>query len=171
MDFWASGRRRVCEISYLTISKGQALGGSELKRLQSVWSQTTTPAFYRKGKGYPLLIRLPFADDNRRWLQHDKRTSPVWNRMDKRWEVPKAWFNDLVARALNRYAALYVIQPYREQEKCAPACWNAQGHECQCSCMGANHGAGHLSGWLVVSDTFATRWGEEELACRLMTKR
>jgi hypothetical protein len=62
-----------------------------------------------------------------------------------------------------------LIQPYREQEKCAPSCFNARGHDCQCQCMGANHGrGGPNAGWFVVSDTFATKWGEEHLACRLM---
>jgi hypothetical protein len=60
-------------------------------------------------------------------------------------------------------AKLYIIQPYREQEKCSPSCQDAEGHECQCSCMGRYHGIGR------VSDTFATRWGDQELACRLLT--
>jgi hypothetical protein len=33
--------------------------------------------------------------------------------------------------------------------------------------MGANHGAGNDGSWFEVSDTFSTRWGERELACRL----
>jgi hypothetical protein len=37
--------------------------------------------------------------------------------------------------------------------------------------MGANHGFGNDGSWFEVSETFATRWGEEELACRLMVKR
>ncbi|WP_354134437.1 hypothetical protein [Bradyrhizobium sp. S3.9.1] len=66
---------------------------------------------------------------------------------------------------------VYIIQPYREQEICARACQEAQGHECQCSCMGANHGVGNDGSWFEVSDTFSTRWGERELACRLLTAR
>ncbi|MEP1497973.1 MAG: hypothetical protein ABJK50_20985, partial [Pseudophaeobacter sp.] len=64
-----------------------------------------------------------------------------------------------------------IIQPYREQEICARACQEALGHECQCSCMGANHGAGNDGSWFEVSDTFSTRWGDRELACRLLTAR
>ncbi len=86
----------------------------------------------------------------------------------KYWEVPAAWFNDFVDRALERYSELYVIQPYREQEKCASACLNATGHECQCSCMGANHGAGNDGSWFEVNEAFATRWGDQVLACRRM---
>ncbi|WP_336079500.1 hypothetical protein [Thalassospira sp. CH_XMU1448-2] len=140
-------------------------------RLKSIWNQGAIPVILRRGgKGQRLRLRLPFSVSNRLWLQDGKSTSPNWIADGKYWEVPKAWFNDLVNRALADYGKIYVIQPYREQEKCAPACWNAQGHECQCSCMGANHGAGNYGGWFVVSDTFATRWGDQQLACRLMLR-
>ncbi len=82
-----------------------------------------------------------------------------------------AWFSDLVERCLDRYGKVYIIQPFREQEKCAPACMNATGHDCQCSCMGANHGAGLAGGrWKVIDEAFATRWGDELIACRLLSR-
>ncbi|VFU17788.1 conserved protein of unknown function (plasmid) [Methylocella tundrae] len=140
--------------------------------LKYVWGQERIPVVLRRtGKGQRLRVRLPFAETNRQWLQNGRRTSPVWIDDKKYWELPKAWFNDFVERALAKYGKVYVIQPYREQEKCSPACQNAIGHECQCSCMGLNHGAGNDGSWFEVSDTFATRWGDEELACRLMTAR
>ncbi|MDF1586682.1 hypothetical protein [Marinimicrococcus flavescens] len=140
--------------------------------LRAVWNQTRIPVVLRRGgKGQRLRIRLPFAQDNRRWLQAGKRMAATWVPVHTCWEVPKAWFNEFVERAVLRYGALYVIQPYREQEKCAPACLNATGHECQCSCMGANHGAGNDGSWFEVSETFATRWGEQQLACRLMVRK
>lgn len=139
-------------------------------RLKRIWEQTDRPVVLRRnGKGEKLRVRLPYAEDNRHWLQDARRTDPVWSREHKCWELPKAWFNDVVTRALQRYKSLYVIQPYREQEKCSPKCLEATGHECQCSCMGANHGAGNDGSWFEVNETFATRWGERELACRLMT--
>lgn len=144
--------------------------GTEQK-LKKIWRQTSTPVLFRQGKGLPLLIRLPYSEDNRTWLKGGNRNRPVWDFQHKCWETPKAWFNDLVKKSLVRYKKLYIIQPYREQEKCAPACWNAIGHECQCSCMGSNHGSQSSSNnWFVVSDSFATRWGKRELACRLMKK-
>jgi hypothetical protein len=94
-----------------------------------------------------------------------------WIDKHRYWELPKAWFNDFVDRSLSRYGKVYIIQPYREQEKCAPACQNATGHECQCSCMGEHHGAGNDGSWFEVSDTFATRWGDLHLACRLLAAR
>ena len=143
-----------------------------LATIEAVWRQTAIPVLYRRGKGHPLFARLPYASDNRSWLSSFGRRTPIWHKDQKYWELPASWFNDVVSGALDRYGKVYIIQPYREQEKCAPACMNALGHECQCSCMGQNHGAGGPdAGWFVVSETFATRWHEEELACRLLTKK
>lgn len=85
--------------------------------------------------------------------------------------MPKAWFNDLTAKLLGEYGKLWIIQPFREQEVCAPACKNAVGHECNCSCMGQYHGTGGPdAGWFVVNEAFETRWGEARMACRLMER-
>lgn len=138
--------------------------------LRQIWGQKRIPVILRRmGKGQRLRARLPYSDGNRQWLQNGRRISPTWIAREKYWELPKAWLNDFVDRSLKRYGKVYIIQPYREQEKCAPACLNAIGHECQCSCMGGNHGAGNDGSWFEVSDTFATRWGKQELACRLLT--
>jgi hypothetical protein len=140
--------------------------------LKYVWEQERIPVVLRRtGKGLHLRIRLPYAETNRQWLQNGRRTRPVWIASEKYWELPKAWFNDFVERSLVKYGNVYIIQPYREQEKCSPACQNAVGHECQCSCMGLYHGAGNDGSWFEVSDTFATRWGDQELACRLLNAR
>ena len=141
------------------------------QKLKDVWNQKLMPVVLRRtGIGQKHQIRIPYSKSNRLWLQNGRRVSPEWIGNQKYWEIPKAWFNDFVERAVEKYGKLYVIQPYREQEKCAPACLNAAGHECQCSCMGANHGAGNDGSWFEVSETFATRWGNQELACRLMIK-
>jgi hypothetical protein len=141
--------------------------------IEKIWKQTTTPVVYRSGKGEPLLVRLPYRNGNYEWLRNEKRHKPkLRGDKHKYWEIPKAWFNDVVDRSLDRWESLYIIQPHRQQEKCAPACWNATGHECQCSCLGENHGSQNPEGrWFVVSDTFATRWHNKELACRLLTKQ
>lgn len=139
--------------------------------IEKIWKQTLIPVIYRRGKGYPLLVKLPYKDDNRAWLQNGKRNKPKWISKYKCWEVPKAWFNDIINHSHQRWNSLYIIQPYREQEICARACWEAKGHECQCSCMGENHGSENPEGrWFEVSDTFATKWHDKELSCRLISK-
>src|SRR5579871_938530 len=141
-------------------------------RLNYVWNQGRVPVVMRRmGRGQRLRARLPYAETNRAWLQNGRRTRPIWVSSKQYWELPKAWFNDFVNRCLERYGKVYIIQPYREQEKCAPACLNATGHECECSCMGQNHGAGNDGSWFEVSETFATRWGNRQLACRLLTAK
>ncbi len=142
------------------------------EQLTDIWNQREIPMVLRRtGKGELLRLRLPYAETNRAWLQNNRRTSPVWLADDRYWEIPKSWVNDFVERALATFGAVYVVQPYREQEKCSPACLNAVGHECQCSCMGRNHGADNDGSWFEISETFATRWGKQMLACRLMRTR
>lgn len=139
---------------------------------RSVWNQGTIPVIIRRtGKGEQHRLRLPYFVDNREWLGNGRRTRPAWISENRYWEIPKSWFNDFIDRGLRRFGELWIIQPYREQEVCAPACQNAKGHECQCSCMGANHGLGSDGSWFEVNEAFATKWGEKEWACRLLTIR
>ena len=138
--------------------------------LRAVLAQKDIPVVFRSGRPKEKLrVWLPYAVTNRAWLQGLGRIHPVWDYDKKRWEIPKSWFNGLVEGSLKRFRRIYIIQPYNEQEKCAPACMNAAGHICECSCMGQNHGAGNDGSWFEVSETFATRWNKQELACRLLT--
>jgi hypothetical protein len=140
--------------------------------LKYVWNQQQIPvALRRNKKGQRLRVRIPFSPINRQWLQNCRPIKPDWIETEKYWELPKAWFNDFVERSLIKYGKVYIIQPYHEQEKCAPACQNAKRHECQCSCMGKYHGAGNDGSWFEVSDTFSTRWEDGDIACRLLTRR
>lgn len=139
-------------------------------RLLEIWNQTSIPVLYRSGKGSPLLVRLPFSPQNRAWLKGDRSRDPIWHKSEKYWRVPKAWFEALIKEALIKYKKVYVIQPFNPMEKCAPACWHAVGAECECSCMGSNHGSGNPAGkWHVVSDTLAVSWGPKQYSCRLLT--
>ena len=139
------------------------------------WAQAQVPIVVRSGlPGDKLTARLPYCADNRDWLHGmatgTRRPDAKWAPSEKAWKLPVAWLNRLVNGALDRYGRIYVVQPYRELEKCAPACRNATGHDCECSCMGANHGVGDGGGWFDVSETFSFRWGPREAAIRLMTR-
>jgi len=142
------------------------------EQLKQIWNQQNIPVVLRSGGKEKLKTRVPYSKDNRAWLKVGHRIDPEWDKEKKYWALPKSWFNDIVIKCIEKHGRVYVIQPYREQEKCAPACWNAKGHECNCSCMGANHGSqGENADWLVISDAFATRWGEKEYACRLLSNK
>jgi len=145
--------------------------GEKPRSAAAIWGQKTIPVIYRRGHRLPLMIKLPYASDNFEWLRRDNRRKPDWNKQFTCWEVPNAWFEDVIRRALERYGRVHVVQPYRALEKCAPACWNAMGFECECSCMGENHGSQSPSrSWYVVSETFAFRWQDRQLACRLIER-
>lgn len=141
-------------------------------RLREIWKQKEIPVIYRRGGKQPLMVHLPFGQDNRSWLKKDiRKKEPVWDGKFSCWHIPKTRFNELVKDTLVRYSRVYVIQPYREQEKCAPACWNAEGFECECSCMGENHGSGNPNGrWFVISETLAVSWQDREYGCRLIER-
>ncbi len=137
--------------------------------LRRIWKQTTIPVVFIRGKSQPLFAKLPFASNNRDWLKDDKRNIPKWDSRFKCWEVPRSWLDDITRRLLDRFRKTYLIQPYRVEQKCAPACWNAAGIDCDCSCMGANHGSGNpLGKWYIVSDTCAVSWGECQYSSKLL---
>ncbi|MGA1809429.1 MULTISPECIES: hypothetical protein [Sphingobium] len=146
-------------------------------RLKAIWNQKEIPVFLRREEGRPRL-RLPCNWNSyahvaltRNWIRAGRHSIPESDYKRRYWEVPASWFNELLKQLLQEYGKLYVIQPFREQEKCSQMCWDAKGHECQCSCMGKNHGQGKSGHWLEISETFATRWGEMEYACRLLTMK
>ena len=137
----------------------------------AIWKQDKVPVIYRQGNG-PLLVRLPYSANNREWLRSDNLRKPLWiKQYSGCWQIPNNWFNDLAHRMLQKFPRLYVIQPHRVMEKCAPACWNATALDCQCSCMGKNHGSQQALGrWWIVSETCALKWRGRELACQLIER-
>ena len=149
---------------------GQMVPDPALSRFVHIWRQTQIPVVYQRQKGQQLVVKLPYRWDNKHWLRGFGRTRPGWNSVYKTWNVPASWFEPIIRQALTRYGQVYVIQRHNESETCAPACWNARGIPCECSCMGAHHGAGHPGGrWYEVSETFAVRTWGRHLACRLIT--
>jgi hypothetical protein len=140
-------------------------------RLHIIWHQTAIPRVYH-GPKPPMLVRIPYAPDNRAWLKDTRRTQPKWNAKDAHWELPRLWFNDTIRRIVSRFGSCWLIQEVNRKQICAPACWNARGLDCQCSCMGANHGTGCPGGrWYEVSDALAVSRGERELSCRLIVRK
>ena len=140
-----------------------------IQDFERFWNQTRLPVIFQRERPAPLLVRLPFAPDNKVWLRNQERSKPSWDKEHRAWEVPQAWFERVIRLSFTRYGACYVIQLYREKEVCAPACWNAVGADCECSCMGASHGSGQPVGrWYEVSETFAVKWGVQRYSVRLL---
>lgn len=138
--------------------------------IQEIWRQTDIPVVYRPTKTGALMVRLPYQEDNKRWLRAGRRSKPKWIAQKKYWELPRSWFSDLITRLLCDFGDTYLIQAHNELEVCAPACWSAQGFECNCSCLGAHHGEGMPGGrWYVVSDACAVTWHGRKLRWSLLT--
>jgi hypothetical protein len=136
--------------------------------LRRVWKQRLIPVVFRRA-GLPLLVKVPPSVDNRRWLRGTRHTIPVWDDQYKAWQVPRIWFEPIVKLCVDHYGKCYVVQLHREMQICAPACWNAQGFCCECSCMGEHHGSSHpLGRWYEIDETLAVSWGVQRYACRLI---
>lgn len=102
----------------------QDLSDSQLKDL---WRQGKIPVVFKRNKPLPVLARIPFAEGNMEWLRNGRRLKPDWCAQFKAWEIPTAWFDSVIKLALRRHQEVYVIQLYREHQKRASACWNAEG--------------------------------------------
>jgi hypothetical protein len=135
----------------------------------AIWRNGRVPVVFKPDKSAPILVRVPFTSSNREWLLGSGRLIS-WLEKYSAWELPVSRFAAIVGLALARYGSVYLIQAFRRLQKCAPACWNAKGPDCECSCMGENHASGHTLEY-EVSDTFAFEWGERKLACRLLTRK
>ena len=142
------------------------------ERLSRLWWDGKDPVLLRRPRPKPLMLRLPFSYGNGTWVRHDHRSKPKWNKPWECWDTPVAWLDDLVTRSLKKYGRIYIVQPVSKLQKCAPACWNAQGYECECSCMGINHGNGEPHGnWKEISESLAVTVGKREFSCRLVTPK
>lgn len=144
----------------------------ENKILREIWKQASIPVVFKRERPDSLLVKLPHDDNNMGWLRKSRNNKPVFNERLNAWEIPQAWFEDTVKRAIEKFDKCYVVQLYREKQICAPACWNAGGMHCECSCMGENHGTGHPDGrWYEIDETLAVSWGEKQYAYRLVRRK
>ena len=137
-----------------------------------IWLNGRIPVLYKPAWPDRLLVRLPSAPlfhDTRLYLRGRNGRLASWLARYGAWELPRSRFDELARLLLARYRKLYIIQIWREMQKCAPACWEAQGMDCECSCMGRNHGSGqalnHVIGETELDHTlagcFRTRGGHD----------
>ena len=87
-------------------------------RLREIWRRADPPVVFRRGAGSPLLVRLPYARTNYEWLRDEKRHKPKWDSKFKCWEIPVSWYEWIAKRLVNRYSSAYLVQVYKEQQKC-----------------------------------------------------
>jgi hypothetical protein len=137
-----------------------------------IWRNKKTPVVFVPEESGDIVVRIPYAGldrDDRTWLLGSGRKIN-WAAKWRAWQLPRGRFNEIVSLIVREYGRLYLIQAYRPLQKCAPACWDARGPLCVCSCLGANHGSGQELEH-VVSEIYAFERGERKLACRLLEKK
>lgn len=134
-----------------------------------IWAQEKLPVVFRPKEG-ELAVKLPYHEDNRIWLKGNGRRRPKWHPKGKYWTVPASWYQRILQQSLDRFGAAYTIRPGRKITKCAPACMNAKGPDCECSCEGQNHGKGvdPRRRWNVINESLAVSWGPETLRCTFL---
>jgi hypothetical protein len=137
--------------------------------VRAIWNNGRIPTIAIPPTG-KLRIRVPFNTSNRAWLSIG-RTDPEWDKAGKFWTAPRSWLNRMSKHIADSYGQIYLIQSVRDVEKCAPACWTASGVDCDCPCLGSNHGCDNDDSWFVVSESYACRWGERRYSCRLIALR
>lgn len=118
-----------------------------------------------KGK---IMLRFPNEEKHEDFVAGGQRSEPEWKPYGA-WFVARSALRSHAQRCIAKWGGCWIVQSYREKEVCAPACQNAIGLECHCSCMGLYHGheAEATSGkWHVVNEAFCVRWGDVVYAVR-----
>ncbi|WP_435107325.1 hypothetical protein [Nocardiopsis synnemataformans] len=103
-----------------------------------------------------LLVRMPFGKNNRRWLMYGlgPETRPGWNKAVKCWEIARPHFRAVVEGLAKKYGSVNVFIDSRATSTCDTRCAEAKGDECECQCLGENHGgAAYQKAWELVGDT------------------
>lgn len=101
-------------------------------------------------------VKLPYADGNRHWLRQTcgARTQVKFDRDGKHWLVARGHFRTVIEALAARFGEVEVFVDQTVSTKCGPSCQGAVGDECNCQCLGANHGGQVSAGWVRVSEEF-----------------
>jgi len=145
---------------------------------KAAWNQHSVPVILRRKRtreGNPVLrIRLPRRHTNYGVLKGDKpqNRNPEYRSEGDFWEIPYSRLNDIVRILVAYYGQVILMQPVKHRQVCARACMEAAGFECECSCLGANHGSNNMdSSWFEVDDTYAVMYRDEEVSLRVISKK
>lgn len=89
-----------------------------------------------------VIARLPFVPETRRWLQQAVQVrSPKWDPKQMVWVLPRNCATRLLRAAIDRFGGVEVYRDMTKLSRCTRSCLEAAGAECDCSCLGAHHGA------------------------------
>lgn len=141
---------------------------TDREKIERVWLQNKIPVIQRPENG-KLKIKPSGDGYYHPWLFREGKHRPI--QIKNYYEVPVAWLSWLVKECLNQSRSVWIIQPYNDKQVCTASCRNAEGFECECQCLGENHGQGDVSGngWYEINDALKIKWSGKYVAARLLT--
>lgn len=145
---------------------------------KKAWNQKERPVILRcrksNGRNQKLRIRLPERGEHFTLLKGSNKFNhkPVYIASGKFWEVSYQRLNELVEVLAKFYGEVILMQPVKEKQVCARKCMEANGFECECSCLGANHGSENMnSSWYEVNDTYAVRYESDQVSLKVISAK
>lgn len=119
------------------------------------------PHIYRPLQPERMRLWMPHqGGSNRSWLHAalGARIQPVYDSPSGRWLIARPHFTVLVDALLDRFEQVDVSAEFSATQKCDTRCRNAEGDDCDCSCLGEHHGGGLWGGgWFQVGETTLIR--------------
>ncbi|WP_236652527.1 hypothetical protein [Streptacidiphilus neutrinimicus] len=126
------------------------------KPIHTLRGPMSLPTVHRPVGTARLRIRMPYAPDTRAWW-HDQLGDlirPAWNREMKCWEIARSHMREVVEALAERFGAVEVALDFRNSSRCDVRCRDAEGDDCDCQCLGENHGgAAYWRAWIQVGET------------------
>ena len=145
---------------------------------RKAWNQKQFPVILRRkkqaGKNPKLRVKIPPGANAYFVLRGESRRShePIRNTEGNYWELPYSRLNELVEILAKKFGSVILMQPVRHKQVCAKACMEAMGFECECSCLGENHGSRNMdSSWFEINDTYAVNYGEDEVSVKVISNK
>jgi hypothetical protein len=106
-----------------------------------------------------LHVWMPYqGSSNRQWILQElgTRTRPIWNgsKTPGRWEIARPHLHLVVTSLVQRFGQVDVYLEFSNRTRCDVRCQQAEGDDCECSCLGENHGgAAYWRNWTLVGQT------------------
>jgi hypothetical protein len=101
-------------------------------------------------------VRMPYAVGNRAFIHRTlgSLVRPDWNGAEKCWEISRQHMRATVEALADRFGVVEVAIDFRTNSRCDIRCRDAEGDDCDCQCMGENHGgAAYWRNWTQVGET------------------
>lgn len=115
-----------------------------------------TATVYRPVGTGRIRVRMPYQVGNRAFIHRTlgSMVRPDWNRLENQWEIARQHMRDVVEALAERFGVVEVTIDFRSTSRCDIRCRDAEGDDCDCQCLGENHGgAAYWRSWQHVGET------------------